>query len=218
MLVFKLKLKVQSGGKLTEKDFDALKEIGITTEPDNNELDEDVKVVASFVKDAIDKMKSELLSQKAYTSRRGLIQGIRPQPIMVNKKKIVIAITAPAYWDFINEGVKGRDNVKNGAENSPYQFKDKPPPLKAMLQYIKAKPLQIDVTPRKNKSGRELKVTKRDITKQTKRAAYALSRSIQANGIRGTHFVNNTLTPQFIEEFEQIMMERFQKRVTIKIN
>ena len=216
MLDFKLKLKVKSGGVLTKKDFESLKDIGITTEPSSNDLDEDVKTIANFVKEAIDKMKSELLSQKAYTSRRTLIQGIKPLPIVANKQKIVIAIVAPYYWDFINEGVKGKYNTKQGAEKSPYQYGDKAPPVKAMLQYIKAKPLQISVTPR-TKNGREMKVTKRDIAKQTKRAAYAMSRSIQANGIRGTHFVNNTLTTQFVEEFEQIMLERFQKRVTIKI-
>lgn len=217
MLAFKLKLKIASGGVVTEKDFEALKEFGITAEPDAEQLDEDVKMVAKFVKEAIDQMKSQLLTQNAYTSKRSLIQSIRPEPINVSKQRILIAIVANKYWDFINQGVKGRDYTKKGVGKSPYKFKDKAPPLKAMLQYIKAKPLQISVTPKKSKNGRELKTTKRDIAKQTKRFAWAMSRKIQSKGIRATHFVDNTLTPQFVEEFEQIMMEQFQKRITIKI-
>jgi len=217
MLAFKLKVKIASGGVVTEKDLEALKEFGITAEPDSEQLDEDVKFVANYVKEIIEQMQSQLLSQKAFTSKRSLIQSIKPEPINVSKQKILIAIVANKYWDFINQGVRGRDSVKQGAEKSPYQFKDKPPPLRAMLQYINAKPLKINVTPKKDKKGRELKVKKRDIANEKKRFASALSRSIQSNGIRATHFVDNTLTPQFIQEFEQIMLEQFQKRITIKM-
>lgn len=217
MLAFKLKAKISSGGVVTEKDLEALKEFGITAEPNNEELDEDVKVLASFVKEAIDQMKSQLLTQKAFTSKRSLIQSIKPQPINVSKKTILIAIVANKYWDFINQGVKGRDFTKVGVEKSPYQFKDKAPPIRAMVQYINAKPLKINVTPKKDKKGRELKVKKRDIAKEKNRYAFAMSRSIQSNGIRATHFVDNTLTPEFVKEFQEIMLEQFKKRITIKI-
>ena len=95
------------------------------------------------------------------------------------------------YYKYINEGVKGNKTTPPGAGSSPYKYGSKMPPPSALKNYIASKGISIkgysDQRRGLRKSIRAKKGNPLD------RAAFAMAKSIQMHGIRGTHFYSDTV-------------------------
>lgn len=96
------------------------------------------------------------------------------------------------YWKFVDKGVRGKKT--NKAQGSPYQFKDKMPPISALKAYIMQKGISIkgysDQRKGLRKKIRETKGNPLD------RAAFAMAKSIQYKGIRKTNFYSSVVNPK----------------------
>lgn len=101
------------------------------------------------------------------------------------------------YWKFLENGVNGTA-VDNG---STYSFKGKTVNTDAIERWIEVKPIVPHSINNK--------------VPTTKQLAYLISRSIARNGIKGGHYLNNSLQST---DFVHNIIEEFSKQVNIEIN
>lgn len=107
-------------------------------------------------------------------------------------KNIRIDISMLHYWKFVNDGVKG---VKSGQPNSKYAFKN----LivgKKMLKAIRKWLVKEGLKTKAKGQGRPISKRERKrktITDKTTSAAYAISRSIKAKGLKKTNFLTKAI-------------------------
>ena len=98
--------------------------------------------------------------------------------VEANQPFVDITPSAP-YWNFIDQGVKGSKSSPYPRQSeSPYAFRDKMPPLSAILPWVERKRIQI-----RDKKGRYASY---------KSTAYVIARSIYFKGLAPTHFIEDT--------------------------
>lgn len=101
------------------------------------------------------------------------------------------------YWKFLEEGVNGTA-VDNG---STYSFKGKTVNTYSIERWIEVKPIVPHSINNK--------------VPTTKQLAYLISRSIAQNGIKGGHYLKNSLqTTDFVHN----IIEEFSNKVNIEID
>jgi len=146
-------------------------------------------MITQFRNELIAEMKKNL--QPSNASGR-LSDSIKGTPITIANDKVSFSVEMEDYADFVDKGVKGSNPsaMKNGvqkAPNSPYSYKDKMPPPKALDSWT----IRRGVAPRDEK-GRFL---------PRKSMRFAIARSIFYQGLRPTFFLTKAykkyLTPQF---------------------
>jgi len=129
-----------------------------------------------------------------------LLQSIGQAPpniIETDGDRVKITVSANEYWKYVNDGVNGlRKNV-----GSPYSFRT-PFPNRAM-----AKSLQ---------RGMSLKGIALPATfKSFESYSYAAAVKLKRDGIEPNHFVDNVLTPEFLQLIEKELAEELGKIVTL---
>lgn len=106
--------------------------------------------------------------------------------------KIRIDISALPYWKFINDGVKG---VKSGQPSSKYSFKNMfvgKKMVKAIRKWLIREGLKTKAKGQgKPVSKREKK--RKSITDTSNSIAYAIAKSVKANGLKKTNFLTKAV-------------------------
>ena len=113
--------------------------------------------------------------------------------IKVSKNSFKLRILMEEYAMFQDRGVRGADPsmVKNGQQKaplSPYRFKNKMPPLKPILDWVKLKKIRLRDEKGKFKKG------------SYKTVAFLVQRSIYAQGLKPSLF----FTRPFIKAFDNL--------------
>lgn len=154
--------------------------------------------------------RAELYGGSAMTISRNLAQSITFK-VSSSEVSAKISIEMPRHADFINEGVRGNKGTKPGAENSPYQFRDKMPPVRVftgMNSWISQH--GIDVGQSKGKSMS-------DKIKRQKSLAFLIARSIKDRGIPGYHFIDFIYEKATIDSLNELLVDKLKDNVKIEI-
>lgn len=137
-----------------------------------------------------------------------LEQSIIAMPIKVGNGTLTVGIQGEDYWNFVNKGVGGAGNNeridgrktkktwKNKAPNSPFKFKDKPPPI--------------------NYSS----VNGESLFQWSKRHGanpFVVQEAIFRGGLKPIPFVDDTITAQFKEAFAQKLGEIIGRVIEVDI-
>lgn len=126
-----------------------------------------------FANEVINRSKSNLTQKKKNTSK-ALYNSLNYE-LKVNKaNSFSLSFLMEDYGTFIDKGVKGRDSSTK-APNSPYQYKNKMPLIKALDGWVIKKGLKGI----RNKKGQFIS---RESIK------FAIAKSIQLTGIETTNF------------------------------
>jgi hypothetical protein len=134
------------------------------------------RFAASVVKES----KTSLTKKKKNVSKK-LYDSIS-YDLKVSKNSFSLSFSMADYGKFIDKGVKGRSSSIK-APLSPYKYKNKMPPLKALDKWIVKRGLAV-----RNKKGQ---FVSRESLK------YAIAKSIQENGIETTNFFTKPFESAF---------------------
>lgn len=143
----------------------------------------------------IEKYKT-VLKENGKVASGDLLNSIKGE-VRVENNLYSFIIKLNDYWKFLEEGVNGTA-VDN---DSTYSFKGKTVNTDAIERWIEVKPIVPHSINNK--------------VPTTKQLAYVISRSIARNGIKGGHYLKNSLQST---DFIHNIIEEFSKQVNIEIN
>lgn len=134
----------------------------------------------------------ENLNKKGTVSSGFLTDSIKPQDAIITDKSVTVNITAAKYYDYVNKGVNGAQNVK--VPDSPYAFKT-PYPNKKMateiLKWVRKNVNSVRNVEKAYKKQERKGLKLRKIVKKSndlKGLAYAISAGIKKEGLKKTSF------------------------------
>ena len=147
-----------------------------------------------FAKHVVSQSRANLTRGKKRASN-GLYDSIG-YDLKVHKQSFSLSFVMEEYGMFVDRGVRGSNPslVKNGKQKAPlapYTFRNKMPPLKAILPWVKLKKLRL-----RDEKGKFKKGNYRSI-------AFMVQRSVFAQGIRPTMF----FTKPFASAFKNLPKE-----------
>jgi hypothetical protein len=136
-----------------------------------------------------------------------LLKSIRPTAFEITDADISIEVQGNGYWKFVDKGVQGaKENSR--APGSPYKYRDKKPPQKALQSWIASK--KIPVIPRYDKKlGRE-----RTILEQSYVDARGIAKLIWRRGLRATNFMTDALEESFIKQLTEQIAEEIGRKIS----
>lgn len=134
-----------------------------------------------FANEVINRSKSNLTQKKKNTSK-ALYNSLNYELKTSKNNSFTLSFSMENYGTFVDKGVKGRDSSLK-APNSPYQFKNKMPPLKVLDKWIVKKGLAV-----RNKKGQFIS---RESLK------FAIAKSIQLKGLETTNFFSKPFENAF---------------------
>lgn len=160
--------------------------------------------VAKWIMKLIERAKKNLESSGIANSE--LIKSITPSTYTVTADKIEVEITGNYYWKFVDLGVKGTKSSVL-ASDSPFSYKRKKPPYKALENWITNK--SIAVSPKfVKKLGRN-----RTVAEQVTADAKALAGVIFYRGLKATKFMSEALDQAFVEELTVQIAEAIGRQI-----
>ena len=189
-----------SGKKLTDIQREALAGFGVTLE-DGAIENKSHALVVKWLDGVIKLAKQNLANSKAIASN-DLSQSIQFAPIALTEKSFVVGIEANGYWKFVDLGVKGA-NSSSRAPNSPFQYRNKRPPLRPIQEWIAFKSIALE--------GRDKKAANRSL-------AINIANKIRREGLRPTKFMSNAVTPEMIDVLVNTIAEVLGKSVSVATN
>lgn len=144
-----------------------------------------------FAKHVVSRSRANLTKQDKRAT--GSLYDSLDYEITVSKNSFKLRILMEHYAMFQDRGVRGADPsmVKNGIQKaplSPYRFKNKMPPLKPILDWVKLKKIRLRDEKGKFKKG------------SYKTVAFLVQRSIYAQGLKPSLF----FTKPFIKAFDNL--------------
>ena len=144
-----------------------------------------------FAKHVVSRSRANLTKQDKRAT--GSLYDSLDYEITVSKNSFKLRILMEQYAMFQDRGVRGADPslVKNGQQKaplSPYRFKNKMPPLKPILDWVKLKKIRLRDEKGKFKKG------------GYKTVAFLVQRSIYAQGLKPSLF----FTKPFIKAFDNL--------------
>lgn len=158
--------------------------------------------LSKWLNELIARAKANLEKQSPYPiTNSELIKSIAPTAFDIADTNISIELQGNYYWKFVDKGVKGAKSSAR-APDSPYSYKQKKPPPKALADWIANK--TIKVVPRVNRKTGKM----RTIIEQAQADARGLSDLIWRRGLRATKFMSQALDDNFVQQLtEQIAAE-----------
>jgi len=186
-----------SGKKLTNLQREALPDFGITLEEgaiDNKSY----ALVTKWLEGVVKLAKQNLVNSKAIASN-DLAQSINIDPISLTDTSFVVAIVANDYWKFVDLGVKGA-NSSSRAPNSPFQYREKRPPIRPLQEWIALKAIPME--------GRDKKAANRSF-------AINIANKIRREGLRATNFMSNAVTEDMVAVLTENIAEVLGKTISV---
>lgn len=153
-------------------------------------MDSVESVLNNFGKYVKQQSKSNLTKGKKRDTS-ALYDGINYQVIVTdNKWELIFTFgSADNYWEFVDQGVKGREE-STLAPTSPFQYRDKPPPSNVITGWVTRKRFQF-----RKPNGK---------FKSYKTTAFLISRSIQKRGLKTTFFFTKPYEAGFLRVPEEV--------------
>jgi hypothetical protein len=186
-----------SGKKLTDIQREALADFGVALE-DGAIENKSHALVVKWLEGVVRLAKENLAKSNAIASN-ALSQSITVTPISLNDQSFVVAIEAADYWKFVDLGVKGANSTKR-APNSPFQYRDKRPPIRPIQEWIAFKGIPLE--------GRDKKAANRAF-------AINIANKIRREGLRATNFMSNAVSPEMIEVLTENIAEVLGKSISV---
>lgn len=117
------------------------------------------------------------------------------------------------YYDFVNKGVKGTDNIK-ADEKTPYSYKagKLSVPVKPIEQWLKYNKLKAVSVKKYTKLGVESKAIE-----SKKSLAWAVAKAIHRDGLKSTHYMDRAVSEVFNKQFIETMQVALGGDIQIKI-
>ena len=152
--------------------------------------------------DGVVKLAKQNLANSGAIASNALSQSITVTPISLNDKSFVVAIEAADYWKFVDLGVKGAKS-NSRAPNSPFQYRDKRPPIRPIQEWIAFKGIPLE--------GRDKQAANRSF-------AINIANKIRREGVRATKFMSNAVTPEMVDVLTQNIAEVLGKSISVATN
>jgi hypothetical protein len=186
-----------SGKKLTDVQKAALADFGVTL-ADGAIESKSYALVIKWLEGVVKLAKQNLANSDANASN-ALAQSISVEPITLTDSSFVVAIKANDYWKFVDLGVKGAVSSSR-APNSPFQYRDKRPPIRPLQEWIAFKGIPME--------GRDKKAANRSF-------AINIANKIRREGLRATNFMSNAVTEDMVKVLTENIAEVLGKSISV---
>jgi len=186
-----------SGKKLTDLQKEALADFGVSL-ADGAIENKSYALVTKWLEGVIKLAKQNLANANAIASD-SLSASIDIKPITLTDTSFVVAIVANDYWKFVDLGVKGTQK-SNRAPNSPFQYRDKRPPIRPIQEWIAFKSIQLE--------GRDKQAANRSF-------AVNIANKIRREGLRATNFMSNAATKEMVDVLTENIAEVLGKSISV---
>jgi hypothetical protein len=186
-----------SGKKLTDLQKEALADFGVSL-ADGAIENKSYALVTKWLEGVIKLAKQNLANANAIASD-SLSASIDIKPITLTDTSFVVAIVANDYWKFVDLGVKGAVSSSR-APNSPFQYRDKRPPIRPIQEWIAFKEIPLE--------GRDKKAANRSF-------AINIANKIRREGLRATNFMSNAATKEMVDVLTENIAEVLGKSISV---
>lgn len=186
-----------SGKKLTDLQKEALADFGVSL-ADGAIENKSYALVTKWLEGVVKLAKQNLANANAIASD-SLSASINIKPITLTDTSFVVAIVANDYWKFVDLGVKGAVSSSR-APNSPFQYRDKRPPIRPIQEWIAFKEIQLE--------GRDKKAANRSF-------AINIANKIRREGLRATNFMSNAATKEMVDVLTENIAEVLGKSISV---
>jgi len=186
-----------SGQNLTDVQRAALADFGVTL-ADGAIESKSYALVVKWLEGVVKLAKQNLANSDANASN-ALAQSISVEPITLTDNAFVVAIKANDYWKFVDLGVKGAVSSSR-APNSPFQYRDKRPPIRPLQEWIAFKGIPME--------GRDKKAANRSF-------AINIANKIRREGLRATNFMSNAVTEDMVAVLTENIAEVLGKTISV---
>ena len=186
-----------SGKKLTDLQKEALADFGVSL-ADGAIENKSYALVTKWLEGVVRLAKQNLANANAIASD-SLSASIDIKPITLTDTSFVVAIVANDYWKFVDLGVKGAVSSSR-APNSPFQYRDKRPPIRLIQEWIAFKEIQLE--------GRDKKAANRSF-------AINIANKIRREGLRATNFMSNAATKEMVDVLTENIAEVLGKSISV---
>ena len=186
-----------SGKKLTDLQKEALADFGVSL-ADGAIENKSYALVTKWLEGVVRLAKQNLANANAIASN-SLAQSITVEPITLTDTSFVVAIVANDYWKFVDLGVKGAVSSSR-APNSPFQYRDKRPPIRPIQEWIAFKSIPLE--------GRDKQAANRSF-------AINIANKIRREGLRATNFMSNAATKEMVDVLTENIAEVLGKSISV---
>jgi hypothetical protein len=186
-----------SGKKLTDLQKEALADFGVSL-ADGAIENKSYALVTKWLEGVVRLAKQNLANANAIASN-SLAQSITVEPITLTDSSFVVAIKANDYWKFVDLGVKGAVSSSR-APNSPFQYRDKRPPIRPIQEWIAFKSIPLE--------GRDKQAANRSF-------AINIANKIRREGLRATNFMSNAVTEDMVAVLTENIAEVLGKSISV---
>ena len=186
-----------SGKKLTDLQKEALADFGVSL-ADGAIENKSYALVTKWLEGVVRLAKQNLANANAIASD-SLSASIDIKPITLTDTSFVVAIVANDYWKFVDLGVNGAVSSSR-APNSPFQYRDKRPPIRPIQEWIAFKEIPLE--------GRDKKAANRSF-------AINIANKIRREGLRATNFMSNAATKEMVDVLTENIAEVLGKSISV---
>jgi len=186
-----------SGKKLTDLQKEALADFGVSL-ADGAIENKSYALVTKWLEGVVKLAKQNLANANAIASN-SLAQSIVVEPITLTDSSFVVAIKANDYWKFVDLGVKGAVSSSR-APNSPFQYRDKRPPIRPIQEWIAFKSIPLE--------GRDKQAANRSF-------AINIANKIRREGLKATNFMSNAVTEDMVAVLTENIAEVLGKSISV---
>jgi len=186
-----------SGKKLTDLQKEALADFGVSL-ADGAIENKSYALVTKWLEGVVRLAKQNLANANAIASD-SLSASIDIKPITLTDTSFVVAIVANDYWKFVDLGVKGAVSSSR-APNSPFQYRDKRPPIRPIQEWIAFKEIPLE--------GRDKKAANRSF-------AINIANKIRREGLRATNFMSNAATKEMVDVLTENIAEVLGNSISV---
>ena len=186
-----------SGKKLTNVQRQALPDFGVNLA--EGAIDNKSYAIVKKWLDGVIKLAKQNLANSGAIASDSLSASIDFEPISLTDTSFVVAIVANEYWKFVDLGVKGAKSSSR-APNSPFQYRDKRPPIRPIQEWIAFKSIPLQ--------GRDKIAANRSF-------AINIANKIRREGLRATNFMSNAVTEDMVAVLTENIAEVLGKSISV---
>lgn len=195
--------------------LDYLKEIGKAKDAVKTIADTALgKVAAEFADSTLATMKDKVPTSQGDTGnlKQSLAFQFKSEGTVLS-----IEFLADDYWDFVNSGVDGVSQSAGATTNqygTTYSFKT-PNPSRKMVDSIMGKGSMQNWLAAKGITSLTYggKTHSLQSDADYRGAAYVIARAVKRHGIKPSHFVDDSLTEEKLQAFEQALLDAFEEMI-----
>lgn len=187
-----------------------LNNIGVSKQTTTEQTMENL--LAGFANLVIDELQKNLDQENKNAS------SVLRQSISLTIGEKEVSISMEDYWKFVDKGVRGNGKGKNKrmkGQGSPFQYRDKMPPISALKKFIMNKGISIKGYSDKKRSLRKAIRSKKN--NPIDQAAFLMARSIQQYGMDGSKFYSNVVNEKAFKQLARRAEQLLGQQIIFEI-